>query len=186
MFKRLPPGQKLIKVFPVLHYGEIPEIDIEKWNFTVEGLIKTPLRFTFQEFVKLPSIEITADFHCVTGWTKFDLRWKGVPFKTIAKLATPLPEARYVFIYAENDYTTNLPLEVAMDDDVIFAYEYEGKPLSLERGFPLRLVVPKRYGYKSAKWVRGIEFLQNNKPGFWEIRGYSNSADPWKEERYGF
>jgi len=110
MFKRLPPGQKLIKVFPVLHYGEIPEIDIEKWNFTVEGLIKTPLRFTFQEFVKLPSVEITADFHCVTGWTKFDLRWKGVPFKTIAKLATPLPEARYVYIYAENDYTTNLPL----------------------------------------------------------------------------
>ena len=183
--KKLPPGQRLIEDFPVLHYGDVPEVNIETWDFTVKGLVRNPLRLSFDEFMKLPSVELRADFHCVTGWTKFDLHWKGVLFKTIAELANPLPDARYVLIFAENNYTTNLPLDIAMDNDVIFAYEYEGKPLTPEHGYPLRLVVPKRYAYKSAKWVRGIEFLQKDRPGFWEVRGYSNSADPWKEERYG-
>jgi DMSO/TMAO reductase YedYZ molybdopterin-dependent catalytic subunit len=183
--KRIPPGQRLVKDLPVLHYGEIPKIDINNWDFTVKGLVRSPLRFTFQEFIKLPSVELVADFHCVTGWSMLDLKWKGILFKTIAQLAEPLSEARYVLILAENDYTTNLPLDVAMDDDVIFAFEYDGKPLTPEHGYPLRLVVPKRYAYKSAKWVRGVEFLSEDRPGFWEIRGYSNSADPWKEERYG-
>jgi len=183
--KKLPPGQRLIEDFPVLHYGDVPEVNIETWDFTVKGLVRNPLRLSFDEFMKLPSVELWADFHCVTGWTKFDLHWKGVLFKTIAELANPLPDARYVLIFAENNYTTNLPLDIAMDNDVIFAYEYEGKPLTPEHGYPLRLVVPKRYAYKSAKWVRGIEFLQKDRPGFWEVRGYSNSADPWKEERYG-
>lgn len=182
--KRLPPGQRLIEDFPVLHYGDIPEINIKKWNFRVMGLIRNPLEFTFDEFLKLPSVEITTDFHCVTGWSKFDLLWKGVLFKTVAEMVRPLPEARFVSIIAENEYTTNIPLHVAMDDDVIFAYEYERRPLAPEHGFPLRLVVPKRYAYKSAKWVKGIEFLKDDRPGFWEIRGYSNTADPWKEERY--
>jgi DMSO/TMAO reductase YedYZ molybdopterin-dependent catalytic subunit len=183
--KKLPPGQRLIEDFPVLHYGDVPEVNIEDWDFTVKGLVRNPLRLSFDEFMKLPSVELRADFHCVTGWTKFNLHWKGVLFKTIAELANPLPDARYVLIFAENNYTTNLPLDIAMDNDVIFAYEYEGKPLTPEHGYPLRLVVPKRYAYKSAKWVRGIEFLQKDRPGFWEVRGYSNSADPWKEERYG-
>lgn len=183
--KKLPPGQRLIEDFPVLHYGDVPEVNIETWDFTVKGLVRNPLRLSFDEFMKLPSVELRADFHCVTGWTKFDLHWKGVLFKTIAELANPLPDARYVLIFAENNYTTNLPLDIAMDNDVIFAYEYEGKPLTPEHGYPLRLVVPKKYAYKSAKWVRGIEFLQEDRPGFWEVRGYSNSADPWKEERYG-
>lgn len=181
---RLPPGQRLIEDFPVLHYGNIPEINMKKWNFKVTGLVKHTLIYTFEEFKGLPSVEIKADFHCVTGWSKFDLLWKGVLFKTIAELAEPLPDARYVNIIAENEYTTNIPFDVAMDDDVIFAYEYDRKPLTPEHGYPLRLVVPKRYAYKSAKWVRGVEFLEHDRPGFWEIRGYNNSADPWKEERY--
>lgn len=183
--KRLPPGQKLIEDFPVLHYGDVPKINIEKWDFKVMGLIRNPLVFTFDEFLKLPSVEIITDFHCVTGWSKFDLLWKGILFKTIAEVVSPLPEARFISIVAENGYTTNLPLDVAMDDDVLFAYEYDGRPLTPEHGYPLRLVVPKRYAYKSAKWVKGVEFLKEDSPGFWEVRGYSNSADPWREERYG-
>ena len=183
--KRLPPGQKLIEDFPVLHYGSVPKIDINKWDFKVTGLVKNPIILNYNEFLKLPSVEIKTDFHCVTGWSKFDLIWKGVLFKTIAEIVKPFSEAKYVIIYAENDYTTNLPIEVALDDDVIFAYEYDGKPLTPEHGYPVRLVVPKRYAYKSAKWVRAVEFSSQDKPGFWEIRGYSNSADPWKEERYG-
>lgn len=182
---RLPPNQRLVEDFPVLHYGEIPKVDIERWHFTVKGLVRNNLNFTFDEFKRLPSVELKTDFHCVTGWSKFDLLWKGVLFKTIAALAEPLPEAMFVSIIAENAYTTNLPLDVAMDDDVLFAYEYEKMPLTPEHGYPLRLVVPKRYAYKSAKWVIGIEFLREDRPGFWETRGYSNSADPWKEERYG-
>ncbi len=181
---RLPPGQRLITDFPVLHYGEIPSINIDKWDFTVRGKVKNQLRFLYRDFLSLPSIEIKSDFHCVTGWSKFDLLWKGVQFKLIADLAKPYPEARFVSILAENNYTTSIPLDVAMDDDVIFAYEYDGKILTPEHGYPLRLVVPKKYAYKSAKWVRGVEFHEYDRIGFWEIRGYSNSADPWKEERY--
>ena len=183
--QRLPPGQRLTEDFPVLHHGEIPEFDITKWDFKIKGLIRNPLRFTFEEFLKLPSLELTTDFHCVTGWSKFDLTWKGVLFKTIASIAEPFSEARFVSIIAEKGYTTSLPLDVAIDDDVIFAYEYEGKPLSPEHGYPLRLVVPKRYAYKCVKWARAVEFIKDDSPGFWEVRGYSNSADPWKEERYG-
>ncbi len=182
---RLPPGQKLINDFPVLHYGEIPKVNIDQWDFTVKGLVRNHLRLTFQDFIKLPSVEIKTDFHCVTGWSKFDLQWKGVLLKTIAELAGIHLDARYAIILAENNYTTNLPLNVALDDDVILAYEYDSNPLTPEHGYPIRLVVPKRYAYKSAKWVRGVEFLKEDIPGFWEVRGYSNSADPWKEERYG-
>ena len=182
--KRLPPNQRLINDFPVLHYGSIPRFDEKTWDFTITGQVETPFTWTYSEFLSLPSIEITADFHCVTGWSKFDLVWKGVLFKTIASMTKPFKTAKFVNIIAEQGYTTNIPLDVAMDNDVIFAYEYGGKPLTPEHGFPLRLVVPKRYAYKSAKWVRGIELLTEDKPGFWEVRGYSNSADPWKEERY--
>ncbi len=183
---RLPPGQRLTEDFPVLHYGEIPNIDIEKWDFKAKGEIKNSIRLSFNEFIKLPSIELKADFHCVTKWSKFDLLWKGVSFKTISSIVEPLHNARFVSIFAELGYTTNLPLSVAMDDDVIFAFQYDGKPLTPEHGYPLRLVVPKKYAYKSAKWVRGIEFLEDDMPGFWERQGYSNSADPWKEERYSW
>ncbi len=146
--------------------------------------MKNPVQLTFNEFKALPSAEITTDFHCVTGWSKFDIRWRGVLFKTLASVVMPSESARFISIIAEFGYTTNMPLDVAMDEDVIFAYECDGKLLTPEHGYPLRLVVPKKYAYKSAKWVRGIEFLEADKPGFWEIRGYSNSADPWKEERF--
>lgn len=182
---RLPPGQRLIEDFPVLHHGYIPEFDENTWDFTVSGLVENPLKLMYKEFLALPFTKLITDFHCVTGWSKFDLKWKGVLFKTIATMAKPFREARFVSIIAEHGYTTNLPLEVAMDDNVTLAYEYDGKPLTPEHGFPLRLVVPKRYAYKSAKWVRGVEFLKEDRPGFWELRSYSNSADPWKEERFG-
>lgn len=181
---RLPPGQNLRDDFPVLHYGGIPEFDEGTWNFIVKGFSDTHMKLTYKEFVSLPSTTLITDFHCVTGWSMFNLGWKGVLFKTIANQAKPHQEAKFVSILADPGYTTNLPLEIAMNDDVIFAYEYNVKPLSPEHGFPLRLVVPKLYAYKSAKWVRGIEFLKEDRPGFWETRGYSNSADPWKEERY--
>jgi len=181
---RLPRGQRLAEDFPVLQYGGIPEFNEKQWTFTITGLVTKPLRLTYKEFLSLPSMELTTDFHCVTGWSKFDLRWKGVLFKTIVSITKPSKEASFVEITAEQGYTTNLPLSVAMDDDVIFAFGLGGKPLTLEHGFPLRLVVPKRYAYKSAKWVRGLEFLKKDRLGFWESRGYSNSADPWREERF--
>jgi DMSO/TMAO reductase YedYZ molybdopterin-dependent catalytic subunit len=181
---RLPPGQRLRKNFPVLHYGEIPGVELERWEFKIKGLVRKPLVFSYENFLKLPSIEIVTDFHCVTGWSKFDIRWKGVLFKTIVMLAEPLPDAGFVNITSYGGYTTNLPLKIALEPDVLFAYEIEGNPLPPEHGYPLRLVVPRRYAYKSAKWVREVEFLEHDRPGFWESRGYSNSADPWKEERY--
>lgn len=148
------------------------------------GLIEKPLKVTYKEFLSFPSKELTADFHCVTGWSKLNLSWKGILFKTIASMIKPFKEARFVEIIAAGRYTTNLLLSVLMDNDVLFAFGLEGKPLPREHGFPLRLVVPKRYAYKSAKWVTGVRFLKEDKPGFWEKRGYSNSADPWKEERF--
>jgi DMSO/TMAO reductase YedYZ molybdopterin-dependent catalytic subunit len=181
---RLPPGQKLVKDFPIFQCGDIPELNEKQWSFSVTGLVEKPLKLTYREFLALPSTELTTDFHCVTGWSKFDLRWKGILFKTIVSMTKPLKEAKFVEIIAEQDYSTNLPLIVATDDDVILAYGLDGKPLTKEHGFPLRLVVPKRYAYKCAKWVTGLNFLREDRPGFWEKRGYSNSADPWKEERF--
>ena len=181
---RLPPGQRVREDFPVLHYGDVPQFNEKTWDFTVKGLVKKPLKFSYKDLLSLPATELSADFHCVTGWSKFALRWKGILFRTIASIAEPLKEARFVNIIAEQGYTTNLPMDAAMGDDIIFAYEYNGKPLTPEHGFPLRLVVPERYAYKSAKWVRGVDFLKEDKKGFWETRGYSNSADPWKEERF--
>lgn len=181
---RLPPGQVLRKDFPVYHYGDIPAFNEDTWDCKIMGLVGKPLKFSYKELLDLSSSELTTDFHCVTGWSNFDIRWKGVLFKTIAAMAEPFKEARFVSILSEHGYTTNLPIMVAMDDDVILAYEYNGKPLTPEHGFPLRLVVPKKYAYKSAKWVRGVEFLREDRPGFWETKGYSNSADPWKEDRF--
>jgi DMSO/TMAO reductase YedYZ molybdopterin-dependent catalytic subunit len=181
---RLPPGQRLVKDFPVFQYGDILELDEKQWTFSVSGLVEKPLKLTYKEFLALPSTELTTDFHCVTGWSKYDLRWKGVLFKTMASMTKPLREAKFVEIIAEQEYTTNLPLMIAMDGDVILAYGLDGKPLTKEHGFPLRLVVPKRYAYKCAKWVTGLNFLREERLGFWEKRGYSNSADPWKEERF--
>jgi len=182
--ERIPPNQRITAKFPVLHIGPIPKFDRKAWDFVVEGLVENPLRFTYEEFLKLPKVASVSDFHCVTGWSKLDNRWEGVAFKTIFNMVKPLKKARYVTVVAEANYTTSLPLEELLENDVLLAYGHDDKPLAPEHGGPLRLVVPKKYAYKSAKWVRKLRFTEEQELGYWEKRGYSNTADPWKEERY--
>ncbi len=184
--QRLPPHQHLATDFPVLHFGKVPQFDKRTWDFRVEGLVENPVRLTFDEFISLKKTEIVSDFHCVTGWSRFDNRWEGVRFSDIGELAKPKMNARFATIKCDGGYTTSLPLAELMEPDVLFAYGLDGKPLEPAHGGPLRLVVPKKYAYKSAKWVRRAVFTKEQEPGFWEQRGYSNSADPWKEERYSY
>jgi DMSO/TMAO reductase YedYZ molybdopterin-dependent catalytic subunit len=181
---RIPPGQYRTEKFPVLHYGSVPHTKLETWDFRVFGEVDSPFRLTWDEFKALPRKTITTDIHCVTRWTKLDTTWEGVPIQEILRLAQVRSTATHVVEHAEQGYTTNLPLSVLDDDDVIVADTFDGKELELEHGWPLRLVVPKRYFWKSAKWLRGLEFLSHDQLGFWERYGYSNAADPWKEERY--
>lgn len=181
--QRLPPNQRLTKDFPVLHIGKVPEFDKGTWDFRVEGLVEKPIRLTFDDFLALDRTTNISDFHCVMGWSKLDLKWEGVLFSDIAKLVKPGSNARFATIEAEGGYTTGLSLSDLMGPDVLFAYNLDGKPLSPGHGGPLRLVVPKKYAYKSAKWVRKVMFTEEHEPGYWEQKGYSNSADPWKEER---
>jgi len=181
---RLPPGQYATGRWPVLHVGPIPPFDPNVWDFRIFGLVEEPVRLTYEAFMALPKVKVKADMHCVTTWSTFDNEWEGVSTREILKLVRLKPEARFVMVHAEYGYTTNLPLETFLDDDCLFAYAHDGKPLTPEHGYPLRLVVPKRYAWKSAKWVRGIEFMAEDQPGFWEARGYNTSADPWREERY--
>ena len=181
---RIPPNQRVNLKFPVLHLGSLPKFDPKRWDFVVEGLVGNPLKLTYEEFLKLTKVVSVSDFHCVTGWSKLDNSWEGVALKTISDLVKPLKEARYVTVVAEGYYTTSLPLEDLLEDDVLLAFRLDGKPLEPEHGGPLRLVVPKKYAYKSAKWVRKLRFTEEQELGYWETRGYSNTADPWKEERY--
>jgi DMSO/TMAO reductase YedYZ molybdopterin-dependent catalytic subunit len=183
---RLPPGQYLTEKWPVLHAGTIPETDLATWDFRVFGEVENPITLSWQEFAALPSREITADIHCVTRWSRFDTSFKGVHWSELARLVQPNRSARFVVAHAEQDYTTNVPLEALEDEDALLAYEADGEPLTPEHGWPLRLVIPKRYFWKSAKWLRGIELRGDDEPGFWERLGYHNEADFWKEERYGF
>ena len=180
----LPPGQRVTNKWAVLHIGEVPKFDRATWDFTTSGLVDNSLKLTYDEFISLPSIIVIADFHCVTAWSKLDNKWEGVLFRTIANFTKIKPQAKFVSIICDGGYNTNLPLEVVMDDDVLFAYKNNGELIPAEHGYPLRLIVPKRYGWKSAKWVRKVEFLSDDRPGFWETRGYNNNGDPWKEERY--
>jgi DMSO/TMAO reductase YedYZ molybdopterin-dependent catalytic subunit len=182
--ERVPPGQRVTEKFPVLHYGSIPSFDPQTWDFRIFGLVEETLTLSYDEFLALPTIRIVADIHCVTTWSKLDTVWEGVLFQEVVKLVEVKPEARFVMVHCERDFTTSLPIEVLMDDDVLLAYRYDDAPLSPEHGYPLRLVVPKKYFWKSAKWVRGLEFMPRDRLGFWEVRGYHNNADPWKEERY--
>jgi len=183
--RRIPPNQRVTSRFPVLHVGPVPKFDSKTWDFVAEGLVVNPVRLSYDAFLRLPRVVRVSDFHCVTGWSRLDNTWEGVLFKTVVDVVKPLPEARYVTVVCDGDYTTSLPLEELLDSDVLLAYGFEGKPLEPEHGGPLRLVVPKKYAYKSAKWVRKLRFAKDQELGFWEKRGYSNSADPWKEERYG-
>ena len=181
---RLPPGQHLTTGFPVLDLGIQPEISLDKWRLDVGGLVENPKIFTWEDFNALPQFEDVSDFHCVTTWSKFDVRWGGVAFFTLIDVVRPKPEVRYVLFGSRDNYTTNVRLEDVMDDDALIATKYDGKPLPLEHGGPARIVIPKLYGWKSAKFVQSIEFAADDKPGFWEVRGYHNYGDPWLEQRY--
>jgi DMSO/TMAO reductase YedYZ molybdopterin-dependent catalytic subunit len=183
---RLPPGQYLTEKWPVLHAGTVPKTDLATWDFRVFGEVENPITLSWDEFTALPAREVTMDIHCVTRWSRFDTSFKGVHWSTAAELARPKPSARYVLAHAEQDFTTNVPLSALEDEEALLAYEADGEPLTPEHGWPLRLVIPKRYFWKSAKWLRGIELLDHDEPGFWERLGYHNEADYWKEERYGF
>jgi len=184
---RVPPGQYVTEKFPVLHYGSVPQyIDLENtWDLRVWGEIEAPVRMSFREFRALPTIQITTDIHCVTRWSKLDTHWEGVQFKEFLKHIPPIkPEVQFVIAHCDQGFTANVPLEVLLDDQALLAYKYDGEELTPDHGFPLRLLTPRKYFWKSAKWLRGLEFLTYDKLGFWERYGYNNSADPWKEERY--
>ena len=182
-----PPGQYLTDRFPVLQYGAVPMYrDLETtWDLRMWGEIAQPVRFTFAEFRALPTIQVTTDIHCVTRWSKLDTHWEGVQFKELLTHIPPLtPAAKFVLAHCEQGYTTNVPLEILLEDDALLAYTYEGEELTPEHGYPLRLLTPKKYFWKSAKWLRGLEFLSEDRLGFWERYGYNNHADHWLEERY--
>jgi DMSO/TMAO reductase YedYZ molybdopterin-dependent catalytic subunit len=184
--ERLPPGQYLTEKWPVLHAGTVPQTDLATWDFKVFGEVEQPITLTYDELQALPQTEITADIHCVTRWSRFDTSFKGVHWRELAELVRPKPGARFVLAHAEQGFTANVPLEAIEDDAALIAWEADGAPLEPEHGWPLRLVVPSRYFWKSAKWLRGLELLSADQPGFWERYGYHNDADYWKEQRYGF
>lgn len=181
---RLPPGQSLTLKWPVLHYGSVPRFDPAKWDFRMWGLVEEPVRLTWQEFSKLPRVQSKSDFHCVTRWSRFDNTWSGVAFKEILSLAKLKSEAKYVLVHAEQGFTANVPLTDLDRDGVLFATHHDGEPLSADHGYPLRLIVPHLYAWKSVKWVRGLEFLASDVRGFWEQNGYHMYGDPFKEQRF--
>ena len=183
---RLPPGQYLTEKWPVLHAGDVPDVDLASWTLAVTGEVEQPLTLSYDELTALPATEVTTDIHCVTRWSRFDARFKGVHWRELAALSRPKPTARFAIAHAEAGFTTNLPLEAIEDENALVVYEADGDPLTPEHGRPVRLVVPTRYFWKSAKWLRGIELSSIDKPGFWERYGYHNDADFWKEERYAF
>jgi DMSO/TMAO reductase YedYZ molybdopterin-dependent catalytic subunit len=182
---RLPPGQSLTQKFPVLTYGPNARFDPVTWDLRVFGEVEKEMRWSWEEFLALPTVTLTCDIHCVTRWSKFDTTWEGVRFNEFVKLFGVKPTAKFVIAHCDHGYTTNLPIEAMMEDDVLLAYKYDGKPLEPDHGFPVRTLVPKRYFWKSAKFLRGLEFSPVDKPGFWEQAGYHNDGDPWTEERYG-
>ena len=183
---RLPPGQYLTEKWPVLHAGSIPSTDLATWDFRVFGEVGSELRLSWDDLTELPATENVQDIHCVTRWSRFDTQFKGVHWRELAKLVDPKPSADFVIAHAEQGYTANIPISFLEDENALLAYEADGEPLELEHGWPLRLVIPGKYFWKSAKWLRGIELSSIDRPGFWERYGYHNDADPWKEERYGF
>ena len=183
---RLPPGQYYTDKWPVLHAGEIPDVDLATWALEVAGEVEEPLALSFEELQQLPATKVTTDIHCVTRWSRFDAHFKGVHWRELAKLVQPRPEARFVVAHAEQGFTSNVPLVAIEDEQALIAYEADGEPLTPDHGWPVRLVVPSRYFWKSAKWLGGLELLDHDEPGFWERYGYHNDADYRKEERYSF
>jgi DMSO/TMAO reductase YedYZ molybdopterin-dependent catalytic subunit len=183
---RLPPGQYLTDKWPVLHAGDVPEVDLAVWDFKVWGEVEEPLTLTFEQLKELPATEVTTDIHCVTRWSRFDAQFRGVHWSELAKLCRPKPSARFVIAHAEQGFTANSPLSAIEDENALIVYEADGEPLTPDHGWPVRLFVPTKYFWKSAKWLRGLELSATDKPGFWERYGYHNEADYWQEQRYGF
>ena len=181
---RLPPGQKQSHNFPVLDLGRRPGIQPEQWELRISGLVEQPLTLSWEAFRALPRFADTSDFHCVTTWSEFDVAWEGVAFFTLVDLVKPLPEASHLFITGYDDYSTNVALDPCMDDDVLLADTLSGEPLPEEHGGPVRLVIPKVYAWKSAKFIKEIEFTDQHRLGYWELRGYSDTADPWTDDRF--
>jgi DMSO/TMAO reductase YedYZ molybdopterin-dependent catalytic subunit len=187
----LPVGQHEVKNWPVLDLGEQPEVELSSWKLEVGGLVENPFTLNWEQFLALPQVDDVSDFHCVTTWSRYDNHWRGVRFSTIAELAVPRAEAKHVLCTGYDfmpgsyiPYTTNLPLARAVDADVLLVHTWEGKPLPREHGGPVRMITPKLYAWKGTKWIRKIEFLAEDRKGFWEVRGYSNSAEPWFNDRY--
>lgn len=180
---RLPTGQYLTQKWPVLSYESTPGFPVD-WKLKISGEVENPFELTWEEFIALPRTVLTSDFHCVTTWSRYDNTWEGVHIREILARAKPLPTAQYVMAHSWTGYTTNLPFASLNDDDVMIVVKHDGERLEPDHGGPVRLLVPKLYAYKSAKWLNGLEFMANDRPGFWEQRGYHNRADPWKEERY--
>ena len=181
---RLPAGQVLTEKWPVLTYGRTPRYDMKAWRLHLFGEVEREASLTWDEVQALPRSVVTADMHCVTTWSRLDNRWEGVAFKDLVELVRPRPTAAFVIAHCDAGYTTSLPVETLADSDVLIAYRHDGVELPAEHGGPLRLVVPKRYAWKSAKWLEGLEWVERDRLGFWERNGYNNSADPWLEERY--
>jgi DMSO/TMAO reductase YedYZ molybdopterin-dependent catalytic subunit len=183
--QRLPPGQREVKNWPVLDLGVQPDIPPAKWRLDVDGLVETPVSWSWKDFAAQPQARIVSDIHCVTAWSRFDNRWEGVSTRELLELVKPKPQANFVIQHSYDGYTTNVPMEYFASDDVLLACKWEGKPIPREHGGPVRLVLPKLYFWKSAKWLTRLEFVEFDKPGFWELRGYHDRGDPWMEERYG-
>ena len=182
--RRLPPGQRQVATWPVLDLGAQPKIDLQRWRLVVDGLVENPVTLDWDGFNRLPQSELTSDIHCVTAWSRYDNRWRGVRVADLLEHVRPKPEAKFVLLQSFDTYTTNLPLAEFAAHDALLATHWEGEPLTVEHGGPVRVVVPKLYFWKSAKWVKRIQFAAQDQPGFWEVRGYHNHGDPWTEERY--
>ena len=181
---RLPPGQYATDRFPVLYAGVVPDADLDEWDFVVDGFVAQDATWTWDEFTALPTAGLQADIHCVTKWSKFDTEWVGVPVRAVWEMVEPLATASHVLVNAYHGFTANLPVDDFLREQNIFAYEFGGLPLEPEHGYPLRLVVPHLYFWKSVKWVRGFTVLDEDQPGFWERNGYHMYGDPFREQRF--
>ena len=182
---RLPPGQREVKNWPVLDLGIQPMLPPSRWRLGIDGLVENPIAWDMDDFMAQPRFRATSDIHCVTAWSRFNNRWEGVSAKHILALVKPKPEAKHVIFHSYDGYTTNIPLADFAGEDVLLAHSWEGEPIPREHGGPVRVVVPRLYFWKSAKWLKRVELVAEDRPGFWEVRGYHNYGDPWKEERYG-